>query len=90
MRRVFIVGRDKPTRPRILTGRQATHKNITLRRIETVWLSRPTPVITIRSGPLSSVVIAGISYASVKMLVLKLAGKGHCSCPIHKVLSVTL
>ena len=90
MKRVCIVGRYKLTWPRILTGSQATHKKITSRTIETVWLYRPPPVIIIRNGPLSSVAIAGISYASVKMLVLKLAIKNHCSCAIHKVPSVTL
>lgn len=59
----------------MLTGSRVTRCNITLSRIETVWLYRRTPVIIIRCGLLSSVAIAGISYASVKVLVLKLAVK---------------
>ena len=71
-KKVCIVGKDKPTRPRISTGSQVTRSTITLRGLETAWLYGPTPVIiqVIRSGPLSSVAIAGVSYASVKVLVL--------------------
>lgn len=75
------------TTPRILTGNQVTRNNITLSRTETVWLYRPTPVIIIRSGPLSSVPIAGVLYASVKVRVHELAVQVHSNCPILWVLS---
>lgn len=89
LKRACIVGKDKQTKPRILTGSQVTRKEITSRKTETAWLYRPTPVIIIRRGPQSSVAIAGFSYASVEVLVRELAVKSHSNCPNPSDFSVT-